>query len=340
MALRPVLAFASLLLVGAPSIAQDAGDFYRGRKMDMVIGYSPGGNYDLYARFIARHLGEFIPGNPIIISRNMPGGGSRTAAAWLYSVAPRDGSVLATFDQALPIAQALRDPSLRFDVKEFNYIGNPARENNTVTAWHASGVKRVQDALEREVTVGSTGASTSTQYAVAMNALIGTKFKLVTGYPGGNDINLAMERGEVAVRGSNSWASWKSTRADWLRDGKINILVQIGLKRAPDLPDVPLLIDLARNDEDRAVFRLISAPTALGRPIVTTPGAPADRVALLRQAFDRMIADQKFMDAAEKEKFEIDYVSGQEMQQVVAEIVDAPDVVRQRLKQIVDASGK
>ena len=340
MALRPVLAFASLLLAGAPSIAQDAGDFYRGRKMDMVIGYSPGGNYDLYARFIARHLGEFIPGNPIIISRNMPGGGSRTAAAWLYSVAPRDGSVLATFDQALPIAQALRDPSLRFDVKEFNYIGNPARENNTVTAWHASGVKRVQDALEREVTVGSTGASTSTQYAVAMNALIGTKFKLVTGYPGGNDINLAMERGEVAVRGSNSWASWKSTRADWLRDGKINILVQIGLKRAPDLPDVPLLIDLARNDEDRAVFRLISAPTALGRPIVTTPGAPADRVALLRQAFDRMIADQKFMDAAEKEKFEIDYVSGQEMQQVVAEIVDAPDVVRQRLKQIVDASGK
>ena len=328
------------MLPGAPAFSQEAGDFYRGRKMDMVIGYSPGGNYDLYARFIARHLGDFIPGSLIIISRNMPGGGSRTAAAWLYSVAPRDGSVLATFDQALPIAQALRDPSLRFDVKEFNYIGNPARENNTVTAWHASGVKTIRDALEREVTVGSTGASTSTQYAVAMNALIGTKFKLVTGYPGGNDINLAMERGEVAVRGSNSWASWKSTRADWLRDGKINILVQIGLKRAPDLQDVPLLIDLAQNDEDRAVFRLISAPTALGRPIVTSPGAPAERVQLLRQAFDRMIADPKFLEAAEKEKFEIDYVPGQEMQQVVAEIADAPESVRQRLKQIVETSGK
>jgi tripartite-type tricarboxylate transporter receptor subunit TctC len=328
------------LLVCDPAFAQSPAEFYRARKMDMVIGYTPGGNYDLYARFIARHMGEYLPGNPTIIARNMPGGGSRTAAAWLYSLAPKDGSVLATFDQALPIAQALRDPSLRFDVKEFIYVGNPARENNTVTAWHTSGVKTVRDAMEKEVTVGSTGASTSTQYAVAMNALLGTRFRLITGYPGGNDINLAMERGEVAVRGSNSWASWKSTRADWVRDGKINVIVQIGLKRAPDLADVPLLIDLAKNDEDRAVLRLISAPTALGRPIVTTPGVPADRVKTLRDAFDRMMSDPRFLEAAEKERFEIDYVTGEEMQKVVTEIVDAPESVRQRLKQIVEASGK
>lgn len=340
MARTRVLALSLMVLAVTPALPQAPQDFYRGRKMDMVIGYTPGGNYDLYARLIARTLGDYLPGNPAIISRNMPGGGSRTAAAWLYSLAPKDGTALATFDQSLPIAQALRDPTLRFDVRDFNFIGNPARENNTVTSWHASGIKTIEDAKTQEVTVGSTGASTSSQYATAMNALIGTRFKLVTGYPGGNDINLAMERGEVAVRGSNSWASWKSTRADWVRDNKIHILVQIGLKRAPDLPNVPLMIELAHNDADRAVFRLISAPTALGRPIATSPGVPAERVKMLRDAFDRMIRDPKFIEIAEKERFEIDYVPGEEMQQIVAEIVNAPEPVLRKLKEIIEPGGK
>jgi tripartite-type tricarboxylate transporter receptor subunit TctC len=340
MAWRRMFAVSFLALVIAPAFAQTPEDFYRGRKMDMVIGYTPGGNYDLYARLIARMMSDFLPGGPAIIPRNMPGGGSRIAAAWLYSVAPKDGSVLATFDQALPIAQALQDPTLRFDVNEFNYIGNPARENNTVTAWHTSGVRTVNDAMTQEVTVGSTGAATSSQYAMAMNALIGTRFRLVTGYPGGNDINLAMERGEVAVRGSNSWASWKSTRADWVKENKIHVLVQIGLKRAPDLPNVPLLTELGKTEEDRAVFKLISAPTALGRPIVTSPGVPPERVKILRDAFDRMVKDPRFLAIAEKEKFEIDYVTGEEMQHIVAEIVNAPEGVKQKLKRIVGASGK
>ena len=334
------LAVSLMAFTVSPALAQAPQDFYAGRKMDMVIGYTPGGNYDLYARLIARTLGDYLPGNPSIIPRNMPGGGSRIAAAWLYSIAPKDGTALATFDQALPIAQALRDPTLRFDLRDFNFIGNPARENNTVTAWHTSGVKTIEDAKTQEVTVGSTGASTSSQYATAMNALIGTRFKLVTGYPGGNDINLAMERGEVAVRGSNSWASWKSTRADWVRDNKINILVQIGMKRAPDLPNVPLMIELAKNDADRAIFRLISAPTVIGRPIVTAPGVPAERVKMLRDAFDKMIHDPKFIATAAKEQFEIDFVPGEEMQQVVAEIVNTPEPALLRLKQIIEASGK
>ncbi len=334
------LAVSLMAFTVSPALAQAPQDFYAGRKMDMVIGYTPGGNYDLYARLIARTLGDYLPGNPSIIPRNMPGGGSRIAAAWLYSIAPKDGTALATFDQALPIAQALRDPTLRFDLRDFNFIGNPARENNTVTAWHTSGVKTIEDAKTQEVTVGSTGASTSSQYATAMNALIGTRFKLVTGYPGGNDINLAMERGEVAVRGSNSWASWKSTRADWVRDNKINILVQIGMKRAPDLPNVPLMIELAKNDADRAIFRLISAPTVIGRPIVTAPGVPAERVKTLRDAFEKMIHDPKFIATAAKEQFEIDFVPGEEMQQVVAEIVNTPEPALLRLKQIIEASGK
>ncbi len=318
-----------------PALAQSVEAFYQNRKMDMVIGYSPGGTYDLYARLVARHLGNHIPGNPSIVPRNMPGGGSRTAIAWIYSVAPKDGSILGTGDQALSIAQALGDPQIRFDVTKLIYIGNPARENNTTAAWRTSGVTSLADAMEREVTAGATGGSTSSQYPKAMNAILGTKFKIILGYPGGNDINLALERGEVAVRGSNSWQSWKATRPDWLRDKKINILVQIGLQKAPDLPDVPLLMDLAKNEEDRAVLRLLSSPTAIGRPVFTSPGVPEDRVKALRAAFDAMVKDSRFLDEAKRESFEIEPVSGAEMQTIVADIVNAPAPVRKRLADII-----
>jgi tripartite-type tricarboxylate transporter receptor subunit TctC len=328
-------ALALSLGAAAPAAAQTAEQFYQNRKMDMVIGYSAGGTYDLYARLVARQLPNFIPGSPNIVPRNMPGGGSRTAVAWLLNVAPKDGSVLMTADQSLAIAQALGDPQLRFDVTKLNYIGNPARENNTTAAWHTSGIRTIQDAMEKEVTAGATGGSTSSQYPKAMNALIGTKFKIILGYPGGNDINLAMERGEVAVRGSNSWGAWKATRPDWLRDKKINILVQIGLEKADDLPDVPLLMDLAKNDEDRAVLRLLSSPTAIGRPIFTNPGVPDDRVNLLRAAFDKMVKDPGFLAVAKKENFEIDPVSGAQMQKIVQEIVSAPEPVRKKLGEII-----
>jgi tripartite-type tricarboxylate transporter receptor subunit TctC len=317
--------------------AQTPEAFYTGRKMDMVIGYSPGGTYDLYARLVARNLSAYLPGSPNIVPRNMPGGGSRTAVAWVYSVAPKDGSVLATADQSLSIAQALGDPQIRFDVTKLVYIGNPAKENNTTAAWAASGVKTIEDAMKQEVTAGATGGSTSSQYPKAMNALIGTRFKIILGYPGGNDINLAMERGEVAVRGSNSWASWKATRPDWLREKKINMLVQIGLEKSSELPDVPLLTDLAKNEDDRAVLRLLSSPTAVGRPIFTTPGVPEDRVAVLRKAFDTMVADPKFIEAAKKEHFDIDPVSGAELQKIVADIVTAPEPIRKRLNDIIGA---
>ena len=181
----------------------------------------------------------------------MPGAGSRAAATWVYNVAPRDGTVLATADQSLSLQQAAGDKRIKFDTTKFIYIGNPNVENNTTATWHASGIKTIEDAKRREVTMGATGGSTSSQYPKAMNALLGTKFKIILGYPGGNDINLAMERGEVDGRGSNSWASWKATRPHWLAEKKINILVQIGLKKAPDLPDVPLLMELGTNDEDR-----------------------------------------------------------------------------------------
>jgi tripartite-type tricarboxylate transporter receptor subunit TctC len=311
-------------------------DFYRGKKIDLIIGYSSGGTYDLYARLVARHLGRHIPGQPLIVPRNMPGAGSRTAATWVATIAPRDGTVLATADQSLALQQAAGDKRIAFDATKFVYVGNPNVENNTTATWHTSGVKTIEDAKRREVAVGATGGSTSSQYPKAMNALLGTRFKIILGYPGGNDINLAMERGEVDGRGSNSWASWKATRPQWLAENMINILVQIGFKKAPDLPNVPLLIELGENAEDRALLRWLSASTQIGRPIFTTPDVPAERVAALRAAFDAMIRDPAFLDDARKAHFELDPVPGVAMQKLIAEIVGMPRAQGERLRKIIE----
>jgi ABC-type phosphate/phosphonate transport system substrate-binding protein len=243
--------------------------------------------------------------------------------------------VLATADQSLAVEQAMGDKQLDVDTTKFIYIGNPNADNNTTATWYTSGVKTIEDAKQKQVVMGATGGSTSSQYPKAMNALLGTRFKIVIGYPGGNDINLAMEKGEVDGRGSNAWGAWKATRPDWLRDKKINILVQIGLTKAPDLPDVPLLIDLARNDEDRALLKLLSASSTIGRPIFTAPGVPLERVKALRDAFDTMVKDPAFLAEAEREHFDINPVAGVEMQKIVAEIVATPRPIADRLLAII-----
>lgn len=321
--------------VASAAAADPVEDFYKGRQIDLVIGYSPGGTYDLYARLVGRFLGNFIPGKPQIVVRNMPGAGSRLAANWVYRLGPKDGTVIATGDQSLAVEQAMGDKSLTIDVSKFNYIGNPIADNNTTVTWFTTGIKTIDDAKTRDVPVGATGGSTSSQYPKAMNAILGTRFVIITGYPGGNDISLAMEKGEVAGRGSNSWAAWKATRPDWLRDHKINILVQIGLHNAPDLPDVPLLMDLAKNDEDRAVLKLLSASGDIGRPFYLAPGVPEERVKALREAFDRMVKDPEFLDYARKAKFEINPVSGEELQSIVNEIIATPKPIADRLNEII-----
>jgi tripartite-type tricarboxylate transporter receptor subunit TctC len=318
--------------LGQPSVE----DFYRGKKLDMVIGYSPGGTYDLYARLVARHLGNYIPGRPLIVPRNMPGAGSRAATTWVYSIAPKDGTVLATADQSLSLQQAAGDKRINLDTTKLTYIGNPNIENNTTATWHTTGIKTIDDAKRREVTMGATGGSTSSQYPKAMNALLGTKFRIILGYPGGNDVNLAMERGEVDGRGSNSWTSWKATRPDWIAEKKINILVQIGLAKASDLSDVPLLLDLATNDDDRRLLRVLSASTNIGRPIFTTPDAPPERVTALRRAFDAMVRDPAFLEQARREHFDIEPTTGEAMQRLVSEIVAIPKAQSERLRQVIE----
>jgi tripartite-type tricarboxylate transporter receptor subunit TctC len=294
-----------------------------------------GGGYDAYARLVARHMGEQIPGKPTIVPRNMTGAGSRVAANYLFNVAAKDGTALGIADQSIPLEQALGDSGIKFDSRAFNWIGNVVADNNVVATWHASPIKSLDDAKRIESNIGATGFNTSAQYPAVMNQMIGTKFKVIFGYPGGNEINLAMERGEVAGRGSNAWASYKATRPEWVRDDKLHILAQVGLTRAPDLPNVPLLMDLASNDQDRAAMRLLSAPTAVGRPFFAPPGTPADRVATLRAAFDATMKDAAFLEDAKKSGLDVNPIPGVELQKIVADIIDAPAEVKKRLADVL-----
>jgi len=324
------------LAIAAPARADAIEDFYRGKQMDMIIGYSSGGTYDLYARLVARFLGDHIPGKPRVIPRNMPGAGSRLAAGWIYNIGPKDGTVIGTGDQSLAVEQAMGDKALTIDVSKLQYIGNPAADNNTTGAWHTSGIKTLEDAKRQEVPTGATGGSTSSQYPKAMNALLGTKFKIITGYPGGNEINLALEKGEVAVRGSNAWGSWKATRPDWLRDKKINILVQIGLEKAPDLPDVPLIMDFAKTELDRKALELLFAPQVMAWPLVAPPDVPADRVATLRKAFAATMKDTDFLADAKKLNIDVEPVPGELMQTLVARVSDFERAVVDRALELTE----
>ena len=204
-------------------------------------------------------------------------------------------------------------------------------DNSTLATWHTSGVKTIEEAKVKEVTIGTTGEGNSSIYPRAMNIVLGTKFKIIRGYPGGNEVNLAMESGEVGGRGDNAWGSWKSAKPDWLREHKINILVQIGLKKVADLPDVPLLLDLAPNPDDHALLKLLSAPPALGHPIVTSPDVPAERVAALRSAFDAAINDPALREEASRQKRDINPVSGAELAKIVGDILATPKPIRDRL---------
>ena len=244
-------------------------------------------------------------------------------------MAPKDGSVVATLSQTTPTDQALDQPGIRFDVRKFNWIGNMVVVNNTLAVWHTTGVKTIDDAKRRELAIGATGASSpSVLYPQVSNNLLGTRFKIITGYPGGGDINIALERGEVDGRGSNSWASWKSTKAEWLHDNKINILFQVGPKRESDLLDVPLWTELAKTPEQKQVLEILSGDVAVGRPILAPPGVAAERVKALRDAFDATLQAHDFKEATYKQRMDINPMSGEELQRIVAKIVEVqPNIV-------------
>lgn len=333
---------ASALAVGAvhAMAADQVADFYRGKQIQMIIATAPGGDYDNRARLISRHMGRHIPGNPTFVPTNMPGAVGVAAANYLANVAPRDGTVMHAIMQNMPAHQATGKQGVKFDVLKFHWIGNTTDSPNVINSWHTTGITSIDQVMTRELVVGAPGTATSSvYYPLALNQLAGTKFKIISGYPGGAVVNVAMERGEVGGRGSNSWASWKSTKPDWLRDKKIIMLVQIGQKRHPELKDVPLMTELAKNDADRKVMEFLSADTDISRAYVTTPGVPADRVNALRRAFDATMKDPEFVAEAAKSKMDISPSTGEEAQKVAEAMINAPADVRARAKAIFEGTA-
>jgi len=323
-----------LALFGAPAFADPVADFYKGKQIQFVIRSGVGGGYDLYARVLGRHIGKHIPGNPQVIPVNMPGGGGIKAANYVANVAPKDGTILTIVSQGLPVDQALGiNTGLEADLRNFNWLGNMSSHNQVSVVWHTSKTQSWEDALKRETVMGTTGAgSISTQVPALFNNVLGAKFKLVVGYADGADVNLAMERGEVEARATNPWVSYKAVTPHLVEKKMIKPIVQIGMQKEPDLPDVPLMRDLAKTPEQKQVIDFISRSVSVGRPIATTPGVPPERVAALRKAFDATLADPEFLAEAEKQRMEIRAMSGAELAQLIKDIIEAPADIREKVK--------
>jgi tripartite-type tricarboxylate transporter receptor subunit TctC len=326
---------AVLLVAAAPSIshADPVADFYKGNTIRLVISGEAGGTYDSDGRLMAKHLGKHIPGKPRIVPENMLGASGRVAANFLYNAAPKDGTVIAVLQQSLPLAQALAESGIQYDAARFTWIGSPVRPDETLVVWHTTGVRSMEDAKKKEVIIGATTPTGMNYlYPRLSNELLGTKFKIVTGYPGGTPIILALERGEVEGRGSNPWSDWKARKPDWVRDKKIVPLMQMSLFKHPDLPDVPLMVDLAPNETARSVFELVTITGELGRPFLTTPDVPAERVKALRDAFDATMKDPEFLAEAAKTQKEIHPIHWKEMDDLVKRVLSAPKSATDLLK--------
>jgi len=328
-----------LSLAMLPCAAANADDgFFRGKQVSMYVGYSAGGGYDAYARLLARHFDRHVPGNPTIVVQNMPGGGSLRLANWLYNVAPRDGTALGAVARGIAFDTLLGSSGSQFDAQKFNWIGSINNEVSVCVSWKDSTIRTFEDLYSNELVVGGTAGGDTEQFPLIMNGVLGSKFRVVTGYRGGNDVNIAMERGEVAGRCGWSWSSLQSTRAQWLKDGTVNVLVQLSLGKHPDLPDVPLITDLAKTPEQKAIMRLVFARQVMGRPIVAPPDIPADRVATLRKAFMETMRDPQFRAEADKANLEVEAVDGKAVQDLVDEGYTTDPAVVKKVSGLIQVS--
>ena len=332
------MAAAGLVLAGAltPAAAEtrSVADFYRGKTIHLLIGVGVGGEYDLQARLIARHIGKHIPGSPNVVPQNMTGGGGLKMANYLFAMAARDGTYIGMLANNFPAIQAVGGQGVQFDAGQFRWLGTIAPTVETMALWHTAGAKSIDDVRQRELVAGASGRGAITyNFPSMLNELLGTKFKIVTGYAGGNEINLAMERGEVQAR-NNTWSSWKATKPAWLAEKKITIIAQAG-PRAADL-DAPSVEQLARNADERQLIELVVSGTQLGRPLATTPGVPDERVKALRAAFDATMKDPEFLAEAAKLNFEVAPVGGEAMQRIVEKVLSTPQPLAARAKHLLE----
>ena len=324
-------------LMAADASAQDAvASFYRGKTITIGVGFTAGGGYDLHARTLARHIGKHIPGNPNMVVKNVPGAAGLILANQLYNTAAKDGTEIATFDRAIPLEPLVAPERARFDTLKFNWIGSTDNDVSTCFSWHASPVKTFADVLKRELLVGGTGTGGNAHfYPKVLNAVLGAKFKVVPGYPGSAEVLLAMERGETEGFCSMGFVTLEYTRPDWVRDKKVNQLVQLGLTKNKNHLDVPLALDLAKTEADKQAIEFVVSPNLFARPFMAPPGVPAERVAALRKAFNATLDDPDYRAEAAQRKMQVLLVRGEEIDDVLKRIFSMPRSVMDRVKDAI-----
>jgi tripartite-type tricarboxylate transporter receptor subunit TctC len=332
--IRTLALTTSLSLIALSSAQADAvSDFFTGKSISLIISTGVGGGVDTNARLVAKHLGNHIPGNPSVTPKNMTGAGHLQATNYLYAQAPRDGTSLGAILPAFVGYQVLDGRGAQYDARNFNYLGSSDVENANLYTSSSQGIKSIEQIKTREVLMGATGAGSYTMlYPTLLNNVLGYKFKIVSGYKSTNEIHLAMERGEVYGRAGNFFSSLKAQNPDWLPSGKIDMLLQIGAVRDPEWPNLPLLTDLATNEEQKAIFKLFSAEIALGRVFLTTPGVPEDRLAALRKAFEETMRDPAYIEDSRKVDMQVRPLSHQQVKTLADEIIAMPQDVLSKAK--------
>ena len=323
------------VLLAPPARAQSVEEFYKGKTINLLIGFSVGGGYDFYARHLARFMGKHIPGKPTIVPQNMAGAGSLRAASFLFSAAPKDGTAIGTFARTTGI-NPLLESGATFDGTKFAWIGSVTNDVSTCVTWHTSAIKTWNDFLEKPSTLGGQGPSSDPDiFANLYKNLFGAKVKLVAGYPGTNEITLAVERGEVEGLCGMSWSTLKTRHAQWMKDKKINIIVQAAFKKEPEMGDVPLIVDLTKDPDKLQILKIFLAAQEMARPFAAPPGIPEDRKAALIAAFDTTMKDPEFLAEAKKLDLDINPVSGKAIDKLLAELYATPKDVLVKAGQAV-----
>lgn len=323
MPLRLIGALAALLAAAPAAQADD----YKDKTITLITSQGAGGTNDVTARLIARHMARHIPGQPTIVVQNMPGAGNVLATNFLYNVAPKDGFAIGTVHNTIPLHQALSGDGVRYDTRRFNWLGSTGAENAGLLVWHATGIKTFDDVMRREIVIGGTGVGSGTvMYATAMNNMLGTRFKIVAGYRASEHVSIAMERGEVDARTMGLTGVFRQ-HSQWVADKKIVLIAQLGLARDRRLPDVPMLQELAKTDEQKQLIKLISSPESLGSIYLTPPEIPADRLAILRRAFDATMRDNAFLEDATKLRLYVDPMSGAQVASIIDDTINAPPAI-------------
>jgi tripartite-type tricarboxylate transporter receptor subunit TctC len=328
----------TLAAIGVLSPASaHAADFYSGKTINIMVSYAAGGGYDLYSRMLARYFGDHIPGNPHIVVQNMPGGGGVRAANYVYAVAPKDGTSIAAVSQNIPLFQLLGGEGVQYDVAKFNWIGVMAASNSLVLTWKGTGIDTIEAAKTREVSMAANGiADDGWIYPKALNALLGTKFKVINGYNGTADGNNAVERGEVDGMSRASYTSFKAQKQDWIQGNKITIIAQIGFEKEPDLRNVPLLLDLVQTEEQRQIATVVSLPTAVGYGHWLAPEVPADRIKVLRDAYAATVKDPALLAEGQKHNLDIRAKDAEEIERRIKDATATPKAVLEKTATILE----